>query len=319
MEKLGCTDSDSKVSFYSRKNNTRSVFIEGFGNRFSEEGKLLIDRGNDLIEPKAWDVKNFASNAIILFNHDRDNPVGRAVKVEKQDDGLFLKVKMSDSDHPEIKRIRDLVKDGTLRAFSVGFNPREATEEEIDGRKVNVIKDAELLEVSIVSLPMAERSLFNVSAKHLAAVPYEVAQRACLGELKLLSDDGEHYSDEATEIIDSITKEEEPAPEPTPEPTPEPAAEPVSSQPTETATSPLIDQVKQTNILLSTLISEMRLMSAKLDRAEVVKEEEEEEPAPEPTEPTETEPEAETDDDKKLKQVDDVYAECDMILRKHGI
>ena len=208
MKKLGCAKSDAKVSYYSRKNNTRSVFIEGFANRFKEGEKLLVDRGDDLIDPSAWaagGLDNFATNGIILFNHDRDNPVGRAVKIETNDDGLFLKAKISDSDHPEVSRVRDLVKDGTLKAFSVGFNPKRMEDMEIEGKKVNMIKEAELLEVSIVSLPMAERSLFNVTAKHLASVPMEVAQKACRGEINLLDDEGKDFSSETIEIINRIT------------------------------------------------------------------------------------------------------------------
>lgn len=317
----------SKVSFYSRKNNTRSVFIEGFANRYKEGEDLLVDRGNDLVEPKGWDLKNFSSNAIILFNHDRDSPVGRAVKVEKNDDGLFIKAKLSDSDHPEVSRIRDLVKDGVLRTFSVGFNPKMQGEEDVNGKAVNVIKEAELLEVSIVSLPMAERSLFNVTAKHLSDVPYDIARQACLGETKLLNEEG-NFTNEIVEIIDLVSKgEEEETPNPDPEPTPptDGAAEEISSQPKEEPTNPMMDVMRQTNILLSNLISEVRLMSQKLDSK--VDEEEGEEAEETAAEPSEEEPDEEMMEDgedeeeeeaKKLKLVDDIHDDCDRILRKYG-
>ena len=320
----------------------------------------LIDRGNDLIPPDAWgDLKNFQSNGIILFNHDRNNPIGRAVKVEKRDDGLFVKAKISDSDHPEVSRIRDLVKDGVLKTFSVGFDPKRMDEEDIDGKKVNVIKDAELLEISIVSLPMAERSLFEVTAKQLADMPYEMAKQTCMGEMRVI-ESGD------VEIVDARTKADEPDEEKPTEETDEDeektsdeseseddeekadeeseeteteddeekelAAEEISSQPKEAPTSPLLDQIKQTNILLSSLISEFKLLSQKFDKPEIVlavDEESEDEPEPKASDDEESEDEKPTDEDgedddekgaraTELKLVDDLHDHCDKILRKFG-
>ena len=336
MKHVGNQPTDTKVSFYSRKNNTRSVFLEGFANRFKENGELLVDRGNDLIQPAGWDLKNFQSNGIILFNHDRDNPVGRAIKVEKNEEGLFVKAKMSDSDHPEISRVRDLVKDGVLKAFSVGFNPKQTNEEKINGKTVNMIIEAELLEISIVSLPMAERSLFNVTAKTLATLPYGVAVKACMGDLTIYEDDGETMTNEAVQIIDKTIKTlkdaeidaETPDPDQVAttvdEQPPEEAASIIDSQPKEVPTSPLLDQIKQTNILLSNLISEIQLMSQKLDG--LVTPEAEEAPPEPPAEeaPAETPPEEASapdlaeEESKKLKLVDDMHLHCDKILRKYG-
>ena len=335
MKFVSSSGADTKVSFYSRKNNTRSVFVEGFANRFQEGEKLLIDRGNDLIDPKGWKLENFQSNGIILFNHDRDNPVGRAVKIEVNDDGLFVKAKMSDSEHPEVSRIRDLVKDGVLRAFSVGFDPKKSSEEDIGGAKVNMIKEAELLEISIVSLPMAERSLFNVSAKALSDLPYHVAKQACLGELNIYEDDGETQTTQLVEIVNKFKKAEETPPTEATEDSPpsNEAAEIIDSQPKEAPTSPLLDQVKQTNILLSNLISETKLMSMKLDKAEVEKVEDEEpedsDPEPKPIDeeeedeegkekPPAEDEEEEEEKSKKLKLVDDIHAHCDKVLRGLG-
>jgi len=322
MQIIASADEDTKVSFYSKKNSTRSVFVEGYANRYQENGLLLVDRGNDLIDPKGWEVNNFASNAVILFNHDRDNPVGRAVKIETNDDGLFVKAKLSDSDHPEISRIRDLVKDGVLRAFSVGFDPKlmaEETIKELGDKKVNVIKSAELLEISIVSLPMAERSLFQVSAKQLASLPYSVAYKACRGELNILEDDGMAFTNECIEVVNNVrAKAEAPAEPPAEPPAGDGADGGVDSQPSEAeSTSPLLDQIKQTNVLLATLINEVKLMSKKMD---VVEEEPAEEPAPNSEAPPEGDAPAEMGDDPdQLKNVSNIWAECDRILRKHGI
>lgn len=144
-----------------------TLYVEGVAN------KAIVDRINDYIPPEAWDLKNFERLPMIFFNHDKDQPVGKAVSVKVKEDGLHIKARISTSNDPGIARVRDLVKEGILSAFSVGFNPKQMEEREINGQKINVIMKAELLEVSIVSLPMNQESLFNVSTKGLAEMAEE--------------------------------------------------------------------------------------------------------------------------------------------------
>ena len=57
--------------------------IEGWAN------KAVVDRGKDFIGKSAWDLTNFEKNPVILFNHDKDKPIGKALGVEATDDGLW--------------------------------------------------------------------------------------------------------------------------------------------------------------------------------------------------------------------------------------
>ena len=143
------------------------VTLEGWAN------KSVVDRGNDIIRKDAWKLDNFKKNGMILFNHDRMQPVGKAVAVEARDEGLFIKVKLSKSSHPDIMKVRDLVKEGVLNAFSVGF---EARDEQKSSDGVNEIKSAELYECSIVSIPMNQDSLFEVSVKDIEGMTLEAAR-----------------------------------------------------------------------------------------------------------------------------------------------
>lgn len=136
-----------------------SVYLEGFAN------KSVVDRGRDLIGKKAWKLDDYKKNSIILFNHDHTKPIGKMLSVEAMDEGLFVKGRISNSKDPEISRIRDLVKEGILNSLSVGFM---AGDEEIkDG--VNVIKSANLHEVSIVAVPMNQDSQFSVTTKTMGS------------------------------------------------------------------------------------------------------------------------------------------------------
>lgn len=144
----------------------KEIIIEGFAN------KATVDRGDEIITTDAWELDNFKKNPIILFNHGMDTlggtPVGKATEVRATDEGLFLKVKMSNSQSPGIKMVRELVEERILKAFSVGFSPKESDMVEHEGKSIRKISKAELFEVSIVGVPMNQDSLFELSAKSLA-------------------------------------------------------------------------------------------------------------------------------------------------------
>jgi HK97 family phage prohead protease len=120
-----------------------------------------VDRAGDVINHDAWIMKNgldnYKSNPIILFNHDYNNPIGRATSLEVTENGLELGAKISNHSG----KIKDLIKDGVLGAFSVGFRVKDADyNKETDGY---TIKDAELFEVSVVSVPCNQGAMFSVS------------------------------------------------------------------------------------------------------------------------------------------------------------
>ena len=140
------------------KNAENGVIIEGFAN------KSVVDRGNDIIPASAWEkgLENFKKNPVILFNHSPDVPIGTAQEIRATKEGLFLRAKISNSDDPVTSRIRNLIKDKTLRAFSVGFESKDDNKNE-DG--VNEITKAELFEVSVVGIPMNQESIFSVVEK----------------------------------------------------------------------------------------------------------------------------------------------------------
>ena len=120
-----------------------------------------FDRAGDTIVPEAWTkggLNNFEKNPIILFNHNYDKPIGRATGLKVTEHGLEMKAKISKS-APE--NVATLVKEGILGAFSVGFRIKDADYlEETDGLK---IKDAELFEVSVVSVPCNQAATFSLA------------------------------------------------------------------------------------------------------------------------------------------------------------
>ena len=119
-----------------------------------------LDRAGDIIETEAWTkggLESFKNNPIILFNHDYNKPIGRATGLEVTDKGLDITAKISKA----AGDITNLVKDGVLGAFSVGFRCKDSEYmHETDGYK---IKDAELFEVSVVSVPCNQGATFGLA------------------------------------------------------------------------------------------------------------------------------------------------------------
>ena len=135
-------------------NEDGSVNIKGYASTND------TDRAGDVIDKEAWEkggLDNFGNNPIILFNHDYNRPIGRATGLETDDRGLKLTANISKS----AGDVTNLVKEGILRAFSVGFRVRNADYiEETDGLKIS---DAELFEISVVSVPANQAATFSVA------------------------------------------------------------------------------------------------------------------------------------------------------------
>ena len=120
-----------------------------------------LDRAGDIINADAWTkgggLENYKGNPIILFNHDYNKPIGRAKDLQVTDNGLEISAKISKA----AGEVTQLIKDGVLGAFSVGFKVKDADYmTETDGYK---IKDAELFEVSVVSVPCNQNATFGLA------------------------------------------------------------------------------------------------------------------------------------------------------------
>jgi HK97 family phage prohead protease len=148
------------------------IVIAGFANANT------IDRGIERIEPKAWKLDNFKKNPVILFDHGIDMafgtlPIGKAIKVEPRDGGLYTEIEISNSKTEKLTAVRDLIEEGILKTFSVGFDPKNVT---TDG-DVKLITDAELLEISVVPIPMNQDSTFSILSKSMPENRTKTAKR----------------------------------------------------------------------------------------------------------------------------------------------
>ena len=129
--------------------------IKGYANTITK------DRAGDVILSEAWTtsnaLKNFMKNPIMLFGHNHSRPIGKILDLEPTESGLMVEGEVSAAD----LQIYSLIRDEVLKTFSVGFYIKDA--EWDDMTETFIIKDLELLEISVVSVPCNQDSTFSLS------------------------------------------------------------------------------------------------------------------------------------------------------------
>lgn len=143
----------SKSDLPAAEDKIDSIFIEGYANTIDK------DRAGDVIPAHVWElgIAQFLKNPIILAHHDMTSPAGRMVEHRIDSKGLWIKARISAAAEDTF----NLVKDGVLTAFSVKFIIKDADYNSV--ADVFVITELELLEISVVSIPMNQNSLFNIA------------------------------------------------------------------------------------------------------------------------------------------------------------
>jgi HK97 family phage prohead protease/HK97 family phage major capsid protein len=130
-----------------------SVTIEGYASTND------ADRQGDVVPTSVWEkgIENYLKNPVILAYHDHSEPVGRMVEHRIDAKGLWIKARISAA----ASEVFNLVKDGVLTAFSIGFRIVDA--EYNSAAELFVVKELELHEISVVSVPANQNTLFSLS------------------------------------------------------------------------------------------------------------------------------------------------------------
>lgn len=133
-----------------------NVFIEGYANLSKP------DEENERLDPASMDDSRYTDNPTLLFNHEAAYVVGKSVTWEKRPEGVWVRGAISKSAHPDIAKVRDLVVEGMLKTFSVGYRGGTA-EDDPEYPGTLLIKNWKLHEISIVPIPMQAQSTFTVA------------------------------------------------------------------------------------------------------------------------------------------------------------
>jgi HK97 family phage prohead protease/HK97 family phage major capsid protein len=118
-----------------------------------------VDRHGDIVPASVWEkgMQNYLKNPVILAYHDHSAPIGRMTEHTVDEKGLLVKARISAA----AGDVYNLVKDGVLTAFSIGFRIVDA--EYNSALELFVVKELELHEISVVSVPANQNTLFSLS------------------------------------------------------------------------------------------------------------------------------------------------------------
>lgn len=127
--------------------------------------KAKKDRWDETVLPSAYakrlDV--YKANPIILLQHNHNNPLGISLETTPKDDGLHCQIELGNPKAASLtdcqRMARSLVAQNILRALSIGFIPHVIEWDE-DLEEIRHT-DVELLEISLVSVPMQQDSLIQ--------------------------------------------------------------------------------------------------------------------------------------------------------------
>lgn len=118
------------------------------------------DRVGDIITAEAWTkggLDNYNNNPIVLFNHNYNKPIGKCTSLKVTEHGLEVTAEISKSAGDGVPT---LVEQGILKTFSVGFRVKDA--EYIKETGGLLITDAELIELSVVTIPANAGATFEL-------------------------------------------------------------------------------------------------------------------------------------------------------------
>lgn len=147
-----------------------------------------LDRDNDTIAPKGWDLKDYKKNPVVLWAHEYWNPpIAKTRKVWIENDQLKAIAEFTAEEvYPFGYMIYRMCKEKFLNAASVGFRPKEykvRTNDDDLGYGWDFLKQI-LLEYSIVPVPSNPEALIEARSMGIDLAPMrEWAEKVLDGEL----------------------------------------------------------------------------------------------------------------------------------------
>lgn len=161
QDKTGVVFSKFKLKENTKDIGEDFIEIEGYANpAYNENNELIVDSDGDVVLPEAYDLKRYKQNPIILYQHNKKEPIGSTTSLEITSRGLLINAKIFKSMN---EKAFVGIKNGILKTFSIGFVGKDGNYDEKSG--VFYFKDIELLEISVVSVPANSEATFNIGKR----------------------------------------------------------------------------------------------------------------------------------------------------------
>jgi HK97 family phage prohead protease len=137
-----------------------------------------VDHGGDVVMRGAFDTSLAAATPVrFLWAHDTHEVIGLPIELKSDDKGLFGRFKISQTVRG--RDIHTLLKDGAVDSFSIGYIP---TDVEYDEAGLRLLKGVDLLECSVVAMPMNAHAMVT-AVKSDAVEDKEVWSTAYVNDL----------------------------------------------------------------------------------------------------------------------------------------
>lgn len=147
---------DFTVTDFKSAEENGVVRISGYANN-----KHIADRYGDIPteynRPYVYDLEEFKRNPVLLMDHYQSvrNIVGSVTSIYEDERGLYFEAELSQSDLPEVKHARQLIREGHLKTVSIGgmwsFENPDNT---------NQLTLAKIFEISLVAVPADTYAVF---------------------------------------------------------------------------------------------------------------------------------------------------------------
>jgi HK97 family phage prohead protease len=121
------------------------------------------DRGGDIVRSGAF-ARSLKRGALVplLWQHQAGKPIGRVEYLKEDRRGLRVIARLSEG--AAGREARAHLKEGAVRGLSFGYRVREAR-----GEAPRELKDVELVEISLVTLPMQPKARVHALEESLEA------------------------------------------------------------------------------------------------------------------------------------------------------
>lgn len=127
--------------------------FEGYASTFGN-----IDATDDIVSQGAFAESLKKREPKVLWQHQMDKPVGKLLEVREDDRGLYVKVKIATKTDLG-RNAYEYLKEGIINSLSIGFRVKQADYD--DEKGVRTIREAELFEFSLVTIPANEKAVIT--------------------------------------------------------------------------------------------------------------------------------------------------------------
>ena len=127
-------------------------YFSGYGSVFD-----VVDDWDDMIVKGAFGKSIANKIPVMLWQHDSAEPIGVYESVREDDIGLWLEGRLL----LDIERGREayvLLKNRAISGLSIGFVPQKWEWETRDDKRIRVVKEVDLWEVSLVTFPANDKA-----------------------------------------------------------------------------------------------------------------------------------------------------------------